>query len=60
MNNAKVSQLCPIAFPFGTGDVDCKRSPKVTEVECLKHCLKLSLPQFQEGQTVLIIHHIFP
>ena len=59
MNNAKISQLCPIAFPFGTGDVDCKRTPKVTEVECLKHYLKLSLPQFQEGQTVLIIHHIF-
>jgi hypothetical protein len=56
---AKLSQLCPIAFPFGTGDVDCKQSPAVSEVDCLRHYLKLSLPQFQEGQTVLIIHHFF-
>ena len=56
---AKLSELCPIAFPFGTGDVDCKRSPAVSEVECLQHYLKLSLPQFLEGQTVLIIHHLF-
>jgi len=59
ISHAKLSQLCPLAFPFGTGDVDCKRKPAVTEVECLQHYLKLSLPQFLEGQTVLIIHHIF-
>ena len=59
LSNASLSELCPVAFPFGTGDVSCKRSPKVNEVECLQHYLKLSLPQFQEGQTILIIHHIF-
>jgi hypothetical protein len=52
-------QNYPLAFPFGRGDVDCKQKPAVTEVECLQHYLKLSLPQFLEGQTVLIIHHIF-
>ncbi len=56
---AKLSQLCPIAFPFGTGDVDCKRSPAVSEMDCLQHYLKLSLPQLQEGQTMLIIHHFY-
>ena len=59
MSYARLSQICPIAFPFGTGDVDCKRSPRVSEIECLQHYLRLSLPQFQEGQTVLIIHHIY-
>ncbi|MFM7984653.1 MAG: hypothetical protein ACKPKO_35550, partial [Candidatus Fonsibacter sp.] len=59
MSYAKLSQLLPVAFPFGTGDVDCKRSPAVNEIECLQHYLQLSLPQFQEGQTVLIIHHVY-
>jgi hypothetical protein len=56
---AMLSQLLPIAFPFGTGDVDCKRRPAVNEVECLQHYLRLSLPCFQEGQSILIIHHMF-
>jgi len=56
---AKLSELCPIAFPFGTGDIDNVRSPPVSEVECLQHYLRLSLPQMLEGQTVLIIHHFF-
>jgi hypothetical protein len=59
LSYAKLSQLCPIAFPFGTGDIDCKRTPKVTEIECLQHYLKVSLPYFQEGQTILIIHHVY-
>jgi hypothetical protein len=59
ITHAKLSQLCPLAFPFGTGDVNIKRSPAVNEVECLQHYLKLSLPQFLEGQTILIIHHMY-
>jgi len=59
VNQATLSQLCPIAFPFGTGDVNEKRKPSVSEIECLQHYLKLSLPQFQEGQFILIIHHIY-
>ncbi len=59
VSHAKLSQLLPIAFPFGTGDVDCRRSPAVKEIECMQHYLRLSLPQFQEGQTVLVIHHVY-
>ena len=59
ITHAKLSQLCPLAFPFGTGDVNIKRSPAVNEIECLQHYLKLSLPQFLEGQTILIIHHMY-
>ena len=59
VNQAALSQLCPVAFPFGTGDVNEKRKPNVSEVECLQHYLKISLPQFQEGQIILIIHHMY-
>ena len=59
VSHAKLSQLLPVAFPFGTGDVDSRRSPAVNEVECMKHYLRLSLPQFLEGQTILVIHHVY-
>jgi len=59
VNQATLSQLCPIAFPFGTGDVNEKRKPLVSDIECYQHYLKISLPQFSEGQVVLIIHHMF-
>ena len=36
---AKLAQLCPLAFPFGTGDINSKRRPAVNEVECLQHYL---------------------
>jgi len=48
VTHAKLSQICPLAFPFGSGDVGCKRRPAVTEIECLRHYLQLSLPQFQD------------
>ncbi len=59
VSHAMLSQICPLAFPFGTGDVECRRRPEVSEIECLQHYLKLSLPQFLEGQTVLVIHHMY-
>ncbi len=46
VSHAMLSQICPLAFPFGTGDVECRRRPEVSEIECLQHYLKLSLPQF--------------
>jgi hypothetical protein len=58
-SHTKLGQLLPIAFPFATGDVDCRRAPYVNEVEWLQHYLRLSLPQFLEGQKVLVIHHIY-
>jgi hypothetical protein len=39
VSHAKLSQLLPIAFPFGIGDVDCRRSPAVNEIECMQHYL---------------------
>ncbi|MFO0537375.1 MAG: hypothetical protein ACK524_22080 [Planctomyces sp.] len=31
----------------------------MSDIECYQHYLKISLPQFSEGQVVLIIHHMF-
>jgi hypothetical protein len=42
VSHTKSWQLLCIAFSFGTGDVDCKRSPAVNEVECLQYYLRLS------------------
>lgn len=61
MSHAKLDQFLPIAFPFGTGDVDYRRSPSVNEVECLQHCVRLFLPQLLEGQSLANLHmiHLF-
>ena len=49
----------PLYFPFGTGGVrDVKRDSNISESECLKHYLKLSLPQFQKPDVILVISHM--
>ena len=44
-----LSRLFPLYFPFGVGDMkDDSRANKVSEVEAMKHYLRLSLPHFQK------------
>ena len=49
----------PLHFPFGFGGVrDRLRQAKVSDIKCLRHYLRLSLPQVQNGDIILIIAHM--
>ena len=51
--------IFPIQYPFGIGGPKMKRPTQISEIECLKHYLPLSLPQFMRGDFILVILHVF-
>ncbi|KAL7455724.1 hypothetical protein ACHAWC_007254, partial [Mediolabrus comicus] len=55
----KLQDICPVQFPFGFGGPDEKRDAKISQEECLKHYLQLSLRQFMKGDFILIVYHIY-
>ena len=44
--------------PFGIGGPKMKRKVKVSHELCIQHYMRLSLPQFMEGPTILVMNHI--
>ena len=54
-----VENILPFAFPFGTGGPKMKRRVKVSLVLCIQLYMRLSLCQFMEGPTILVMNHIF-
>ena len=62
-NNKNDWELClthifPLYFPYGTGKIKEKRKNAVSELECMKHYLRLSLPQFQKADFILVLGHM--
>ena len=55
----KLEWVFPIKFPFGIGGPKLNRRTRISEIKCLKHYLRLSLPQFMRGSFILVIIHIF-
>ena len=55
----KLEDVCPIRFPFGIGGPAEKRESPVSQEECLKHYLQLSMRQFMRGDFILIVYHIY-
>ena len=55
----KLQDICPVQFPFGLGGPDENRDAKISQEECLKHYLQLSLRQFMKGDFILIVYHIY-
>jgi hypothetical protein len=53
-----IENILPIAFPFGIGGPKMKRKVKVSHELCIQHYMRLSLPQFREGPTILVMNHI--
>ena len=50
-----IEKIFPIQFPFGLGGVEQKRKTKVSAIECLRHYLRLSLPQFHRQDFILVV-----
>ena len=47
--------MFPIQFPFGLGGLEMKRPTKISEEECLRHYMNLSLPQFHRQDFILVL-----
>jgi hypothetical protein len=47
------------AFSFGIGGPQMKQRVKVSLELCIQVYMRLSLGQFMEGQTILVMNHIY-
>jgi hypothetical protein len=60
-NNIKemsIEKILPFAFPFGIGGLKMKQKVKVSYELCIQLYMKLSLRQFMEGPTILVMNHM--
>ena len=55
----KIENILPFAFPFGIGGPKMERRVNVSLELCIQVYLRLSLEQFMEGPTILVMNHIF-
>ena len=54
-----VENILPFAFPFGIGGPKMKRRVQVSLELCIQVYMQLSLHQFMEGPTILVMNHIY-
>jgi hypothetical protein len=54
-----VENILPFAFPFGIGGPKMKRRVQVSLESCIQVYMRLSLRQFMEGPTILVMNHIY-
>jgi len=55
----KIQDIFPVSFPFGTGGMNEKRKNGVSQLECLKHYMRLSLPQTHRPDFILVVCSIY-
>jgi hypothetical protein len=55
----KVENILPFAFPFGIGGPKMKHRVKVSLELCIQLYFQLSLSQFMQGSTILVMNHIY-
>jgi hypothetical protein len=53
-----IANILPIAFPFSIGGPKMKQKVKVSHELCIQLYMRLSLLQFREGPTILVMNHI--
>jgi hypothetical protein len=59
INDVPIENILPFAFPFGIGGPKMKRRMQVSLELCIQLYLRLSLKQFMEGPTILVLKHIY-
>ena len=59
INDVPIENILPFAFPFGIGGPKMKRRMQVSLELCIQLYLRLSLKQFIEGPTILVLNHIY-
>ncbi len=55
----KIENILPFAFPFGIGGPNMEQRVKVSLELCIQVYMRLSLTQFMEGPTILVMNHIY-
>jgi hypothetical protein len=58
LKEMNVENIYPFAFPFGIGGQKMKQKVKLSYKLCIQLYMKLSLQQFMEGPTILVMNHI--
>ena len=53
------TDIFPVQFPFGHGDIFTERSPSVSKQEYIRHYCKISLPQFRRDDFLLVAVHMY-
>jgi hypothetical protein len=59
LKEMNVKNILPFAFHFGIGGSKMKQKVKVSYELCIQLYMKLSLRQFMEGPTILMMNHIY-
>jgi hypothetical protein len=59
ITDVPIENILPFAFLFGIGGPKMKRRVKVSLQLCIQLYLRLSLTQFMEGPTILVMNHIY-
>ncbi len=55
----KIDNILPFVFPFGIGGPKMERKVKVSLELCIQVYKRLSLEQFMEGPTILVMNQIY-
>ena len=55
----KLEKMFPVQFPFGVGGLHEKRPTKVSTMEVIRHYVRLSLPQFQRADFILVLYAMY-
>jgi hypothetical protein len=58
-SDMKIEIILPFAFPFGIGGPKIQQRVKVSLELCIQVYMRLSLGQFTEGPTILVMNHIY-
>ena len=53
-----IEDVLPFSFPFGIGGPKMKRRLKVSPQKCIQHYMRLSLVQFMDSSTILVLNHL--
>jgi hypothetical protein len=59
ITDVPIENILPFAFSFGIGGPKMKQRVKVSLQLCIQLYLQLSLTQFMEGPTILVMSHIY-
>jgi hypothetical protein len=59
LNDVPIENILPFAFPFGIRGPKMKHRTQVSLELCIQLYLRLSLKQFTEGPTILVLNHIY-
>jgi hypothetical protein len=59
VTDVPIETILPFAFPFGLGGPKMNQRVKVLLQLCIQLYMQLSLQQFMEGTTILVMNHIY-